>query len=105
MIDEVVNSILAAEAKAEEISHSASEKAASILKEGEERAGRIKAEAEEQSRQQTAEFLASHAALAEENYASAVEEGKKKAENEYRFDGRAEKAAEDIARYILSGDC
>ena len=106
MINELVNSILEAENKAEEITRGANEKAAEITATAEREAAVIMKDAEAAFKIEAARLTEKNDALAEEAYSAEMEKGRAEAA-EIKAKGlkKAEKISDDVTRYIVSGNC
>ena len=105
MINELVNSILDAERRADEITREAIEKAAEISATAEREAAVIKSDVETSFRVEAARLTEKNDALCEELYSAEVAKGNSAAEKT-RAEGlkKAEKISEEITGYILSGN-
>lgn len=106
MINELVNSILEAEEKADKIVSEAAEKSAEISAVAEREAAVILKDAENSFRIEAARLTEKNDAEAERLYAEALAAGKASA-NEIRENGmkKVGRLSEEIAGYILSGNC
>jgi len=106
MINELVNSILQAEAKADEIQREAAERASSISAEADRRDSAVRQEAEQQLKEESKAILDKNEREADELYGKILENGRAEAEI-IKADGKnkAEELSEEVVRWIISGNC
>lgn len=106
MINELVNSILQAEEKAEQISREGAEKSAAVVASAEAEAAEIRKAAERALKQESESLLKQYSDGAEQSYRKTVDEGNARADKikeEYGKD--TDKLSDEIVRWIVSGNC
>lgn len=106
MIDEIVNSIINAEAKADEIIKGAQAEAAEIVSTAEADAQQLLAEKEQELACRVEEITKSNAEELKQMRAKALADGEAEA-NAVRGGAKkqGEELSKEIARWILSGNC
>lgn len=105
MINELVNNIIEAEKKASEIIEGASAKADEILAEASKKNAEKRKLAEQALKTESEELFEKNDAEAKALYSQILKKGEQEAEKITLGASKKEECAEDIARWILSGNC
>ena len=106
MINELVNSILQAEAKADEILREANERAAQITASADKRDGEFRAKAEEALREESLSAVQKNENEACALYQRVIKQGEADAERiKSEAKERVDALSDEVVRCILSGNC